>query len=73
MTDLYPDVNTCANLAAVLSEMSPANAFDGLGQVLASVHAYVLERGLSVADADEFTTRFGREVRIRLTIGMARN
>jgi hypothetical protein len=72
MTDsLCPDPVTAANLAAVLNEMSPANALDGLGQVLAVVYAHMIEEhGMSADEAGAFTSRFGRQVQARLTLGM---
>jgi hypothetical protein len=57
-----PNIATAARLAAILGEMTAANAADGLLKILAAVHDYALSQGWPDETTQEFTLAFGAAI-----------
>jgi hypothetical protein len=57
-----PDLQTVANVAALLATMAPDAAGDGIVKIIAAIEDGMVRRGWPAADAQRFSLAFGQAV-----------
>ena len=61
-----PNTDTARRVAAVLAEMSPQNAEDGIETILDAVYRYMRDDGLTPDEAADFSIEFAAAVTLAM-------